>query len=140
MTNTICVTFQHTQKYEKGKNSGRFYDICHVLNIHMAYLNIHMAYLFHGLNGLNTEGVLRKRNGIEESTLLQKTCDGGGYMDKTETFEQLVRFFWRIPNLKARQELLERIHLLHLLGRILGRKRLQGAFEALSQHIPASQA
>ncbi len=109
VANAIGVTFQQIQKYEQGRNrvsASRLYDICHVLNIHMTYL----------FQGLNTDVVLRQRNDREEPALLQKTgvdFDGACYMEQTETLE-LVRSFWRIPNPKARQELLE---LIQLLGR-----------------------
>ncbi len=107
VANAIGVTFQQIQKYEQGRNrvsASRLYDICHVLNIHMTYL----------FQGLNTDVVLRQRNDRGEQVLLQKTVfDGACYMEQTETLE-LVRSFWRIPNTKARQELLE---LIQLLGR-----------------------
>ena len=112
VANAIGVTFQQIQKYEQGRNrvsASRLYDICHVLNIQMTYL----------FQGLNTAVVLRLRHGIGDSAFLQKTgvafhgFDGACYMEQTETLE-LVRSFWRIPNPKARQELLE---LIQLLGR-----------------------
>lgn len=105
----IGVTFQQIQKYEQGRNrvsASRLYDICRVLNMPVTYL----------FQGLNADTVLQQRSGTGKPAIPQEIStgfEGVGYMERTETLE-LVRAFWRIPNSKARQELLE---LTQLLGR-----------------------
>ncbi|KAF0114395.1 MAG: XRE family transcriptional regulator [Rhodospirillaceae bacterium] len=109
VANAIGVTFQQIQKYEQGRNrvsASRLYDICQVLNIPVTYL----------FQGLSTESVLQQRTQTQIPAVLQETAavfEGTGYMERTETLE-LVRAFWRIPNAKARLELLG---LIQLLGR-----------------------
>lgn len=100
----VGVTFQQIQKYEQGRNrvsASRLYDICRVLGVAMTYL----------FQGLNAELTLKKRGSTVPLVVLDPLFERDNYMERTETLE-LIRAFWRIPNPRARQELLALIQIL----------------------------
>ncbi|MBF0562754.1 MAG: helix-turn-helix transcriptional regulator [Alphaproteobacteria bacterium] len=108
VANAIGVTFQQIQKYEQGRNrisSSRLFDISNVLGVPVTYL-------FQDLVATETTARERKAasvGGMAEAIIAD--FDAGEAIDRTETLE-LVRSFWRIPNPRARQELLGLVKLL----------------------------
>lgn len=117
VANAIGVTFQQIQKYEQGRNrvsASRLFDISQVLGVPITYL-------FQGMEATPTTSRERRSgttgpvavNGMGEDP--QPGFDGES-LERTETLE-LVRSFWRIPNAKARHELLDLIKLLGVGGK-----------------------
>lgn len=113
VANGIGVTFQQIQKYEQGRNrisASRLFDVSQVLGISISYL-------FQGMPGEESASTSKqRRTAAAESPGMMEEPKGdifsdANVLDRTETLE-LVRSFWRIPNAKARAELLGLIELL----------------------------
>ena len=96
----LGITFQQVQKYEKGINrisSSRLWDFSQVLNVPIEYFFAEID------NNLASQSPRFLQNG---QTYNLKKMQEADVMQK-ETALKLVKYFYKLPNEEAREDLLK---------------------------------
>ncbi len=103
LANSVGVTFQQIQKYERGSNrvsASRLYDISKVLGVPVAFF-------FEDINddvtGERRAPVVPEMPGVSEPAIPAYEQDP---LQKNETLE-LIRAYWRLPSDNVRKRALD---------------------------------